>query len=380
MVQPAHLSRIACPTAQLAHAQRVCSKQLAKALAAELRPRRDVALHGIESHYPLLRQSQRLLCMAQEQPCLASCVANGTPDRPALIAPQQGIQYTYEELDQRSRTLAKGLHELGYRAGSVLMSNVPNVAENIVLQVALSHIGASLATPRKGEELEALRAQHDVRGALVCDAAEAEVLPWAAGMALPTVSLEAPPDGSATIAFDSLFGCPPRRESPAAKSGTLLGIFGSAKLSNGEALALGEAAANRLGTTSSDRACVSVTLFHAFGIGSAACSAFLRSGAVVLPAVGGIKGCGDPQQRAAVTLDVLQCSRATQLFADTHTLRAMPAAEGRDLSSLRTGVVKIGSGSDFLDNVHEVSQQAGDPLALEYAGVRLIAMGKGGRH
>jgi len=102
----------------------------------------------------------------------------------------------------------------------------------------------------------------------------------------------------------------------------------------------------------------------------------VSGGAVVLPAVGGIRGCGDPQQRADVTLSVLEASRATQLFADTHTLRAMPPADGRDLSALRTGVVKIGSGSDFLEGVHEAPTKGGEPLELSFAGVRLVAMGK----
>ena len=47
-------------------------------------------------------------------------------------------------------------------------------------------------------------------------------------------------------------------------------------------------------------------------------------------------------------------------------------------SILRTGVVKIGSGSTFLDGVTEVppGPKGGDPLPLEYAGVALRAMGK----
>ena len=56
----------------------------------------------------------------------------------------------------------------------------------------------------------------------------------------------------------------------------------------------------------------------------------------------------------------------------------MPPPDGRDLSSLRTGVVKIGSGSDFLEGVTEVpSKEAGaSPMALTFAGVRMVAMGK----
>ena len=47
----------------------------------------------------------------------------------------------------------------------------------------------------------------------------------------------------------------------------------------------------------------------------------------------------------------------------------------RKTLSLRGGVVKIGSGSDFLDDVKE-TPIGGSPRALEYGGVPLIAMGK----
>ena len=121
-------------------------------------------------------------------------------------------------------------------------------------------------------------------------------------------------------------------------------------------------------------ACVSITLCHAFGMGSAVGSALRRGAAVVLPAVGGIRGCGDPTQRASVTLDVLEATGASVLFADSHTLKALPEREGGALPKLRTGVVKIGSGSDFLDVTHAVIGGAERPL--EYAGTKLLAMGK----
>ena len=72
-----------------------------------------------------------------------------------------------------------------------------------------------------------------------------------------------------------------------------------------------------------------MTLFHAFGIGTAATSALCREAAVVLPAVGGIRGCGDPKRRSSVTLDVMRSERATIVFADSHTLRALPVRARR---------------------------------------------------
>ena len=185
---------------------------------------------------------------------------------------------------------------------------------------------------------------------------------------------------------------------------SLLGIYGGAPLSQSAALGLGSELAAKLEVTAADRICCSVTLMHAFGIGSA-CGAALGSGAtLVLPAgscthtkpplplhhhahthhsrtaVGGIRGCGNPTQRAEVTLEVLASTQATVLVGDTHTLRAMAELGQAPPAGLelRTGVIKIGSGSTFLDDVREAppGPKGGAPLPLEYAGVSLHAIGK----
>ena len=45
---------------------------------------------------------------------------------------------------------------------------------------------------------------------------------------------------------------------------------------------------------------------------------------------------------------------------------------------LRSGVIKVGSGSNFLDRVAEVasSKGGGAPMPLKYGGVAMLAMGK----
>ena len=86
----------------------------------------------------------------------------------------------------------------------------------------------------------------------------------------------------------------------------------------------------------------------------------------MLPAVGGIRGCGVPSQRAEATLQTIAGEQCSILFADTHTLKALPADVDADLNALRGGVVKIGSGTDFLDETRE------------YAGVTLATLGKKG--
>jgi len=118
---------------------------------------------------------------------------------------------------------------------------------------------------------------------------------------------------------------------------------------------LAEDAIRHLELTPADTACVSITLSHAFGIGSAA-AACLSSGACIsLPNVDGLHGCGVPSDRAAATLLALE-DGATVLYADTHTLKALPSDV--NLPQLRTGVCKISSGADFLERSSSLGSTA----------------------
>ena len=124
---------------------------------------------------------------------------------------------------------------------------------------------------------------------------------------------------------------------------------------------LAEDAVRHLELTPSDTACVSITLSHAFGIGSAAAACLSSGASISLPNVDGLHGCGVPSDRAAATLLALE-DGATVLYADTHTLKALP--EEVNLPQLRTGVCKISSGADFLEQ--------GSP----FAGLNLWTLGK----
>eukprot|EP00908_Phaeocystis_cordata_P012450 Transcript_23428.p1 GENE.Transcript_23428~~Transcript_23428.p1 ORF type:complete len:322 (-),score=124.57 Transcript_23428:77-1042(-) len=317
---------------------------------------------------------RRGFCLAARPTTLSAIVraqSKADPTALALLAPQQDVAWDYGTLEERSLQLAKGLRELGYTQGSVAVSTVPNTVECLLLHLSLSHLGAALATVKDAEALGKLQGKANVLGAIV-----AEPGSWLATheLKLPPVIADNGEAGGRLIALDELLSAPADSAAEACTPESLLGSYGGAALTHAAAADLGEAAAARLEVAAADRACVSITLCHAFGMGSAVGSALRRGAAVVLPAVGGIRGCGDPAQRASVTLDVLEATGASVLFADSHTLKALPEREGGALPKLRTGVVKIGSGSDFLDVTHAVIGGAERPL--EYAGTKLLAMGK----
>ena len=304
-----------------------------------------------------------------------------------MLSPQQGIEWSYGELDEKSRCLASGLEDIGYKSGSVAISDVPNVVENLLLQLALSHLGGSICTPPKdAAAMEAISQKFNIRG-VVCLDGEAPPSTAVLQDPLPLTYLSVgdgcrPAAGS--VEFTELIThCPPRGDAPVANEGSTLGIYGGAALTHGTALALGADASRKLSIGPGDRVCCSVTLMHAFGIASACTTALISGAAVVLPAVGGIKGCGDPKQRASVTLEILATTGTTVLFGDSHTLKALvalpPPLPEPSALSLRTGVIKIGSGNDFLDGVTEIPAPAkggGAATPLEFLGTAFHAFGK----
>ena len=187
-------------------------------------------------------------------------------------------------------------------------------------------------------------------------------------MLLDANGAEGTPEDGGWATFDSLLSdAGSAAAAPAdVAPGRPFAFFGGTKaLTQSQVLELGHEAATTLGMGSSDVSCVSITLCHAFGIGSAVGGALMSGGTIVLPEVGGIRGCGDPAQRSEVTLQVLRQTDASLLFADTHTLKALrPLEADAGGLALRGGVVKTGSGSTFLAET------------CEFAGTTFMTMGK----
>lgn len=309
---------------------------------------------------------------------LASLVhgrAGHAPDSLAVVAPQQGVSWTYGDFSQRATQVAGALASLGYSRGDVLVTDLPNSAENLLLQVAASHLGVAVATVTDATALDALSQVGRVRGGVTHKTEGAAGMLGGASLPISPVIVEEL-DGS--LAQLTTAGSPPLAPVEV-DSAAALGYWSSTTpLTNREAICeMGTAAKSRLNMGANDRVLVSITLCHAFGIGSAVGGSLLAGAAIVLPGASGIRGCGSPGQRARVTLQVLESQRCTLLFADVHTLKALPHPGQADLTALRGGACKVGSGADFLESVAEAKLgPEGEMRPLEYAGVRLVAVGK----
>ena len=290
-----------------------------------------------------------------------------SPQNLALASPFQPGRFAamdYRALRDATVRLAQGLTERfpdgAAGPGGVLVSDLPNVAENLLLQIACNRIGLGFATAKDAKVLDKLRA---AEGVTVLGAVTADDDGFLAGAPLEAHI----GDEELNALLDT--------DAPAVTNDKIAAVdygvtednahayFNSpTPLTNGAILEQGDDAGAVLAITEHDKICVSITLCHAFGIASACAGAFLAGAAVVLPAVGGIRGCGVPSQRAEATLETLAREQCTMLFADTHTLKALPEPT-TDLA-LKGGAVKIGSGSDFLYETRE------------YAGVLLTTLGK----
>ncbi|CAB9522983.1 expressed unknown protein [Seminavis robusta] len=283
---------------------------------------------------------------------LVDAAASKSPSRLALISPFQNQEFTYQELSQTTHALAGFLSMYGFEKKDLLVSDLPNTTENLMVQLACNRLGVAYATAK---DLGGMTKYPKVKGA-ICTASEG----FLAETNLPLPYL----DGNFLTELIHEGGLEQFSDEVADADPTLPHAYynSTSPFTNEQALKLGEEAAFQLAVYDEDVICVSITLCHAFGMGSAISSALMMGATIALPAVGGIRGCGVPSERAAATLDVLKEQKCTLMFADTHTLKALPEPP-HDLV-LRGGVCKIGSGSDFLEE------------SRMYGGAKLMTMGK----
>lgn len=285
---------------------------------------------------------------------LLDAAATRAPSRLALISPFQKQQYTYEQLVSDTNAMAGFLSLYGFEKKDLLVSDLPNTTENLLVQLACNRLGVAYATAK---DLDGMSKHPKIKGAICTDPSSGFLSQ--VSLPLPTLFGDFVENLAHEGGLDQF-----RQETADAGDQTAPHAFynSTTPFTNEEALKLGEEAAFQLAVYEEDVVCVSVTLCHAFGMGSAVSSALMMGAAIVLPAVGGLHGCGVPSERAAGTLEVLKEEKCTLMFADTHTLKALPEPP-HDLH-LRGGICKIGSGSNFLEETRS------------YAGAKLMTMGK----
>ena len=68
------------------------------------------------------------------------------PSNDALVYPELGIRFSYSELNEKCRQVAKGLLKLGIKKGDNVAIWAYNVPEWVLLQFASAKIGAVLVT------------------------------------------------------------------------------------------------------------------------------------------------------------------------------------------------------------------------------------------
>lgn len=251
----------------------------------------------------------------------------------------------------------------------VLISDLPNTAEHVLVQLACNRLGVHFAS---AASLEDMAKFPRIRGAVTAlgnnnnntnttatpgfladinlplpyldDALLADLL-YGSGHNHLGISLQADFGMESHDAGDVLDGVHAFYGSP------------DAGMTNQQALELGHqaaAAVQAVKMTADDTVCIAAPLASAFGMGSDVTATFLTGATVVLPAV------DNQQTTAEATFEAIQ--DCTLLFCDAATLQTLPA-EPEKVQRLRGGLCKVGSGSTLLYET------------VGYGGVKLRTMG-----
>jgi fatty-acyl-CoA synthase len=95
---------------------------------------------------------------------LLTRLAHDYPNNDALVYPDRGLRYSFLELENLARQIARGLLDVGIQSGDRVALWATNVPEWVVLQFALAKIGAVLVTVNtslRAAELEYLLKQSE---------------------------------------------------------------------------------------------------------------------------------------------------------------------------------------------------------------------------
>jgi len=297
---------------------------------------------------------------------LLSVLAERQPDREALVYSHREQRWTFRELDDEARLVARGLMAQGVQRGEHVAVWATNVPEWIVLQFALAKIGAILVTVNtslKGPEIEYLLRQNDtstlvtIRGfrgvdylqelrqiqaigdraarrarfpalervIFIGDGGPDDLMPYAAVRAAgATVSDAALDAAERAVGLDDVINM----QYTSGTTGFPKGVMLTSRniVNNGYWLAEG------LGFTPADRLCLCVPLFHCFGCVIGVLGAYTHGACI----------CAVEAFEARAVLETVERERCTALYGvPTMFLAELedPEFARFDLTSLRTGVM-----------------------------------------
>jgi len=274
------------------------------------------------------------------------------PDTLALIDRGQDLRYTYAELNAEVDLIARGLMARGIATGDRVGIWSPNCAQWIVTQLATAKIGAILVNVNPAYRVHELAYALNQSGMRVLVSATSfktsdyaamldEVRPQVPSLS-DVVFLDRPDwdrlrADSAAVGADALAD----RQATLANtdpiniqytSGTT-GFPKGATLSHRNILNNGYFTTEGINLRSGERLCVPVPFYHCFGMVMGVLGCMAHGAGVVIPAPG-----FDP----AATLDAIEAEQCAGVYGVPTMFIAMqhhPSFAGRDLSSLRTGIM-----------------------------------------
>lgn len=274
------------------------------------------------------------------------------PDTLALVDRGQGLRYTYAELNAEVDLIARGLLARGIEKGDRVGIWSPNCAQWIVTQLATAKIGAILVNVNPAYRVHELAYALNQSGMRMLISATSfktsdyaamieEVRPQVPSLTdvvyLDSADWGELRSGSAAVGADAL----------AARHATLsntdpiniqytsgtTGFPKGATLSHRNILNNGYFTTEGINLQAGERLCVPVPFYHCFGMVMGVLGCMSHGAAVVIPAPG-----FDP----AATLDAVEAEQCTGVYGVPTMFIAMqnhPSFAGRDLSSLRTGIM-----------------------------------------
>ncbi|KAB7761301.1 AMP-binding protein [Mycolicibacterium mucogenicum] len=274
------------------------------------------------------------------------------PDTLALVDRGQGLRYTYAELNAEVDLIARGLMARGIEKGDRVGVWSPNCAQWIVTQLATAKIGAILVNVNPAYRVHELAYALNQSGMRLLISATSfktsdyaamidEVRPQVPGLGdvvfLDGADWDRLRADSATVGADALAA----RHAALSNtdpiniqytSGTT-GFPKGATLSHRNILNNGYFTTEGINLRAGERLCVPVPFYHCFGMVMGVLGCMSHGAAVVIPAPG-----FDP----AATLDAIEAEQCAGVYGVPTMFIAMqnhPSFGGRDLSSLRTGIM-----------------------------------------